>query len=264
LVNARDAMPDGGDIEITTAVKTLTGESRPDETGTPLVPFITLRVADTGIGMPPPVLARAFEPFFSTKSHGSGVGLASVLEFARAHGGDACLDSLEAVGTSVYLYLPLCHRDGGVGNSDGHATPALVPPQPAAILVVEDEPYALEALVEILEADGHAVTAALNAGEALAALADRPYAVVLSDVILPDGSGLAVAAWADTHAPATEVVLMSGFVPSDEALRPHWRFVHKPLDIPQLRQVLAEALGAATLRAQSDRQATRSSAPSSG
>jgi hypothetical protein len=84
LVNARDAMPDGGDIEITTAVKTLTGESRPDETGTPLVPFVTLRVADTGIGMPPPVLARAFEPFFSTKSHGSGVGLASVLEFARA------------------------------------------------------------------------------------------------------------------------------------------------------------------------------------
>ena len=106
------------------------------------------------------------------------------------------------------------------------------------VLVVEDERFALEALVELLTGDGFCVTAASTYGSAMAALHEGVYDVLLSDVVLPGGSGVALGDWVSRERPWMRIVLMSGYVPDRSRFGSGWSFLRKPLDVSLLRRLL--------------------------
>lgn len=241
LLNARDAMLNGGSITIETLARAVPVAQPGGTEDARSSPHVVVRVSDTGSGMTEDVQARAFEPLYSTKSHGSGMGLASVLEFAREMGGDAIIDSSPGEGTSVEIILPICQVGKSIRSIENklHSdTKHEIPTEAARILLVEDEPYALEALAEMLEGEGYVVTAVSNAVEAMAAIETLPHQLLLSDIILPDMRGLELATWACNCQPGLRVILMSGFVPDGGDLRREWKFVRKPLDIGILLELL--------------------------
>lgn len=241
LMNARDAMPEGGLVTIRTQVRKLPagavgGSHEPGD-------CISIEVADTGKGMEPEVLSKAFKPLFSTKPSGNGLGLASVLDFAREAGGDACIDSAPGRGTEVHILLPAriapdvaVAREPGLGGP--HAGSALAP----TILLVDDEPYAIEALAELLEAEGYAVTACESCAQALVELASKPFRVLLTDIVMPGENGTALAEAACRMQPGLKVILMSGFVPEGQSMAADWMFLRKPIDTAILTSMLRLAL----------------------
>lgn len=241
LLNARDAMPKGGAVEIATGVRRapLSGMAEGET-----VECLSVRVADTGHGMPPEVLARAFEPLFSTKENGNGLGLASVFEFAREMGGDACIDSAPGEGTAVYMYIPLADaRPGGEEPSGVKLDQPRGAGERPTVIVVEDEPYALEALTELLEDLELDVIPCVSAAEARAALDRVPHArLLLSDILLGADSGIDLASEACDAIAGLGVVLMSGYVPDSDKIREDWQFVRKPLDTGLLADMIARAL----------------------
>lgn len=233
LMNAREAMSGAGSIDIITEIDHDAQEVR-------------VVVADTGSGMDNSVLAMAFEPFFSTKGRGTGMGLASVIDFARDAGGDALIHSQVGQGTRVEVKLPL----GQVVDQDAPeqrlpagqtanlpAGPASEP-APIRILVVEDEEYALEALAELLECEGYAVTPVLNAKAALQELEKGRFDVLLTDVVMPGSNGQSLATQAGLIDPSLNIILMSGYIPDLLELKPEWLFVRKPLDVKILRNLI--------------------------
>ena len=233
VINARQAMPDGGAITISTDLRTAMIGGIHGAIG----PCLVISVADNGPGMTETVMRRAFEPFFSTKPYGNGMGLASVREYALEMGGDVHCESAPGHGTRIDILLPLMTD-----------TPRAPRPQPAlsggagvSVLVVEDEPFALEALSETLEALGFAVCCADSAEAGRQALEAGHFDVLLSDVKLQDDSGidLATLAWRDRR--ANRVILMSGYVPEEGELDQAWSFVRKPLDIASLVKMMQPA-----------------------
>ncbi len=239
LMNARDAMPEGGSVTIRTQSRrlppgTIKGLAEAGD-------CIAIEVTDTGKGMVPEVLSKAFKPLFSTKPSGNGLGLASVLDFAREAGGDACIDSAPGRGTEVHILLPArLAPDVAVTQEPGLAGPrAGVAP---TVLLVDDEPYAIEALAELLEAEGYAVTACQSCAQALAALASRPFRILLTDIVMPGENGTALAEAACRMQPELKVILMSGFVPDGQSMAEDWMFVRKPIDTSTLTSMLRLAL----------------------
>ena len=255
VINARDAMPDGGQVTISTRVIVATLPGR--DTASPLPAarhYIEITVTDTGIGMTPDVLARAFEPFFSTKSHGTGVGLASVQEFARNMGGDVSVDSIPGEGTTVHVYLPRCDAPAATVPEFGSALPlpadaggepiSLPADRDWRILLVDDELHAVLALTELLTEEGFTVTPATDYHQAAAALSDQNFDLLLTDVILPQSNGIALANHACDIQPGLRVIMMSGYVPNTEDMRPDWLFMRKPLDPAKLVVMIRTALAA--------------------
>lgn len=228
LMNAREAMAgEAGSVMISSQVDRADGH-------------IVILVADTGPGMDSSVLETAFEPFFSTKEGSYGVGLASVLDFAHEMGGDVSMTSAPGAGTKVRIWMPLPGMLEGPKDlsTSGEASKTSGDGEPAeavrSILVVEDEPYALEALSELLTDEGYAVTPALSAEEALAALDRVSFSVLLTDVVMPGMDGLALAERACRLQPKLKVVMMSGFMPEFLEMKQDWLFIRKPLDVDVL------------------------------
>lgn len=241
LINARDAMPEGGEIVISTRIEMLAIEPGKAVPTVPKREFITIEVADNGRGMTEAVLSRAFEPLFSTKTHGNGFGLASALEYAREMGGDARLESAPGKGSKVFLYLPTItatqvERQNETDNGAPTAS------SKGRILLVEDEPYALEALVEMLEAEDYHVTACETGDEALRANEHETFDVLLTDIIMPGRRGTELARLACEHNPALKIILMSGYVPDPSDISPGWMFVRKPMDSAQLLSMIEAAI----------------------
>lgn len=242
LINARQAMPQGGHIELSSSVGAGLIKSKGYADADPDMadqgPYISIRIADTGIGMSEALLARAFEPQFSSKPNGTGLGLGSVRNFAVEMGGDVWLESVEGAGTTAYLHLPIAGQMSGadIGIADKSASDIVGKKK---ILLVEDEPYALEALVEMLEAEGYAVTPCVSGDQALIALEHDSYDVLLTDVVMPGQNGTEIARHACTVRPSIQVILMSGYVPDSALLQPGWLFLHKPMDSAQLLQLIS-------------------------
>ena len=242
LINSRDAMPNGGDITITSQLRVAALEGTTKESPAPLREYLAIEVADTGKGMTDAVLSRAFEPLFSTKSNGTGFGLASALEFAREMGGDASLDSAPGKGARVTLYFPTVGQNiPGDALSDYNRNAGRFDREKVRILLVEDEPYALEALVEMLEAEGYEVTACETGEAALQANERGPHDVLLTDIVMPGQRGTELARLACAQQPNLTVILMSGYVPDAADIMPGWMFIRKPMDTTELLGLIKAA-----------------------
>ena len=224
VINARDAMPDGGCIQVSTALTAVgpstsrhaqysAGGTLPDDL--PPGDYLVIRVADHGTGIPPDVLPRVFEPFFTTKDvgRGNGLGLSTVYGFARQSGGIAAITSELGVGTSVRLLLPMVPPDHADG--DGAEGPLGEPWQRRGLraLVVDDEADVLAAAARMLTGIGLQVTTAGSAEEALAHLSGPgSFDLLFSDVRLPGPvDGVCLAARACERLPDIKVLLTSGF-----------------------------------------------------
>ncbi|MFN3619566.1 ATP-binding protein [Sphingorhabdus sp.] len=238
LINAREAMPHGGHISLSTKVRhdvvpdTLQVTQRRD--------CISICISDNGKGMTEALLSRAFEPMFSSKPNGTGLGLASARNFADDVGGDVTIESSLGKGTTVTLHLPAFVES--TSEMPARSRTAVSHEQNRTrkqkILVVEDEPYALAALVEILEAEDHDVTPCASSKEALRALERGNFDVLLTDIVMPDENGAKIARLACAAQPSIKVILMSGYVPDTAELQPGWMFLKKPLDRTKLFQIL--------------------------
>jgi signal transduction histidine kinase len=243
-INARDAMPDGGDLAFAAQLC----EALPPELldGRPQG-YVQIAIADTGAGMPEAVKERAFEPFFTTKEagRGTGLGLSTVYGFAKQSRGAVLLDSAPGEGTTVSLLLP-CPADAARGDTDtATATAGDAVSAGLRVLLVEDEPEVRTVVATFLKMLGCQVNAVSTAELALAELsADTGYGLLLSDIALGAGlRGTQLAALAQARLPALAVLLMSGYsselLDADEATA--WELLRKPFTREDLARAIARA-----------------------
>ena len=246
--NARDAMPDGGQLTIATANVELDESYDSTHGDVAPGPYVLLAISDSGTGMSEEVRRRLFEPFFSTKAGGgTGLGLATVFGVVKQSGGSIFVYSEEGRGTTFKIYLPVSARP-------------VEPPQDGdrpvsqrgteTIVVVEDDPSVRE-LVRIMLGDcGYVVLTAADADAAARLCAERPegVALLLTDVVMPDVGGRVLAERLTALFPALRVLFMSGY--SDEAvfrhgiLRPGTAFIEKPFSQAALARKVREVLDA--------------------
>ncbi|MET3665448.1 PAS domain S-box-containing protein [Caulobacter sp. 1776] len=241
VVNARDATPPGGEVTIESRPVTLTRKQGELEPGR----YLRVAVRDTGAGMDAATIARAVEPFFTTKApgEGTGLGLSQVYGFARQSGGSVDIESKPGHGATVALMLPVIEGDTVVRRvaKVDHVQAQV----PSRVLLVEDDPQVAELIDAMLHDLGHSVVRASGVEEALSRLAqDGDIQLVLSDVIMPGGrSGVDLAEQLAADRPGLPVVLCSGYTGGDQgrARAGDWPFISKPFSLETLAQALAQA-----------------------
>ncbi|HLK25074.1 MAG TPA: MASE1 domain-containing protein [Caulobacteraceae bacterium] len=235
-VNARDAMPAGGELIIET---TNVAPAAPADPG-----FVLICVRDTGIGMAEDVLEKALEPFFTTKGpgQGTGLGLSQVHDFIERAGGRIELDSQVGAGSVVRLYAPRALVAAPASPDLSEAlTEATAAPSAASVLVVEDDPAVREFACAALDAIGYRPLAADGAEAALDLIDRNPdIGLVLTDVVMPGGDGRTLAKAAQRSRPDLPVVFMTGYAP--DGLEPGALVLAKPFTAAQLAAKLSEAL----------------------
>ncbi|HYE88329.1 MAG TPA: MASE1 domain-containing protein [Vicinamibacterales bacterium] len=247
VVNARDAMPQGGRLTVETADATLdeaaladTPEARPGE-------YVMLSVTDTGTGMSPEVRARIFEPYFTTKDvgKGTGLGLSTAYGIVRQSEGHISVSSEMGLGTTFRIFLPRSEAPEPLTDLGGADR---MPEGTEHILLVEDDPSVRRLSKELLQRLGYSITEAASgrAGLALGSDDTRHFDLALCDVILGDMSGPAVAEALSALRPSIRVLYMSGY--TDEAIvrtgvldegKP---FLQKPFTPTQLAKKIREVL----------------------
>jgi two-component system cell cycle sensor histidine kinase/response regulator CckA len=248
-VNARDAMPDGGQLTIQCRNVVLEDDVLTRCPGARRGPHVLIEVVDTGHGMDERTRARIFEPFFSTKapSKGTGLGLATVLGVVEQHGGSITVDSEPGRGSMFRIYLPQTDEPVEV-----LLEPATADPEPAAasdtILVVDDEDVVRTLAAHILRMKGYSVLEAPNGCQALR-LAERtagPIHLLLTDVVMPQMQGPELANRLRLIRPETRVMYMSGYAFD---VVPTWTlasvdgFLPKPFTPETLARMVREILG---------------------
>ena len=238
-INARDAMPDGGTLTICTSRVRL--EAEPDH---PAGEFVRISVNDTGEGMSGEVLARATEPFYSTKplGKGTGLGLAQVYGIARQSGGTLRIESEVGRGTTVHILLSAAEAPSRQAPAAGGNNEALAPAASARVLVVDDDPDVRAFLVETLEGLGHTVFAASGGEEALALLPRCTPDIALIDYAMPGMHGADLARAARSAMPDLSIVLVTGFAETEQleaALGPSAPVLRKPFTVAALAEAVA-------------------------
>ena len=212
-VNARDAMPEGGSLTITTERVELDLGSARLHGLRGAGDYVMISVADTGAGMSPETRARAFEPFFTTKEEGkgTGLGLATVYGIVTQSGGEVTVYSEPGHGSTFRVYLPR------VTETAEPAEPTVITPAPArgaeAILLVEDDAAVRAMVAEVLDLHGYSVLVAASPAEALdiAERHSQPLDMVISDVVMPKMNGPALVAKLREVRPGLKAMLMSGY-----------------------------------------------------
>ena len=217
VVNARDAMAGGGRLLVRTGNVALASPHGGPDGELPAGDYVCIEVTDSGIGMPPEVLARAFEPFFTTKEPGvgTGLGLSQVYGFVRQSGGQVRIESTPGAGTSVHILLPRL-ADGETSPESVRAAPVAAPAADGAglvVLLVEDNDAVRAHSAAVLAEMGCTVIEAADAAAALEALARTPgVALLFSDIGLPGGmNGSRLADAARALRPGLPVLLTSGY-----------------------------------------------------
>jgi PAS domain S-box-containing protein len=214
VINARDAMPDGGELQIETANVYLDGNDITTLEPVKAGDYVMISVSDNGTGMTPSVLAKAFDPFFTTKpiGQGTGLGLSMIYGFAQQSGGHVSLFSLPGRGTSVRLYLPRLHST----EPDNVLSP-IVGEAPAAIagetvMLVEDDAAVRMLVMDLLKELGYRAHEAEDAKGALPVLeSDLRVDLLVTDVGLPGMNGRQLAEIARQHRPELKVLFMTGY-----------------------------------------------------
>jgi PAS domain S-box-containing protein len=240
-INARDAMPDGGDLTITARETRLS-----DDPELPPGEYVEIRVSDTGQGMSSATAARAFDPFFTTKGvgKGTGLGLSQVYGMARQAGGAARIESREAQGTSVVLLLKFVQAsDGGVASAATEDLPPL--PKAPTVLAVDDDPDVRQFLSDSLETIGFRVMLAEDGASGLSALEAFTPDVLLLDFAMPGMSGAEVADRVRIQRPNLPIVFASGHSDTaaiEKAVGPSAVLLRKPFRIEDLEAALRAAV----------------------
>ena len=269
VINARDAMPDGGCVTVETANAAYAPADLVSEPGVEPGDYVVLSVRDSGTGMPPDVLARVFEPFFTTKpiGQGTGLGLSQLYGFARQSGGFVRIDSAVGRGTAVHLHLPRDHAVVAAASTGQPATSALAPTPSAGqagrgtVLVVEDEELVRMLLVEVLEGDGYTTLEAADGTTALARLEEAeleigagekpPIDLLVTDVGLPGLNGRQLAEAARARYPDLKVLFLTGYAfqalddrPGDgeDGLGRNMRMLAKPVAVDAFRAMVRSML----------------------
>jgi PAS domain S-box-containing protein len=250
VVNARDAMPGGGRITITTRqVEVQPGQFGPLQE-IPPGPYVAFSVADTGTGMSEAVMARAFEPFFTTKSQGkgTGLGLATCYGIIRQAGGHVALASTPGHGTTVTCYLPLANAtpDTVASNGNREATPG----RGETVLVVEDEVQVRKLIERALRRSGYTVLVAPDGEEAVRIFREQPDRIdlVITDLVMPILNGPEVIAVLRRERPGLPAICMSGYSehPGIEELGVD--LIAKPFQAAELMSRVRRLLDHATTR----------------
>ncbi|KQP49455.1 PAS domain-containing sensor histidine kinase [Pseudorhodoferax sp. Leaf274] len=240
-VNARDAMPDGGRLllqahEEDVAIDGLLAPGR----------YVRLAVVDSGSGMDAATLARATEPFFTTKGagKGTGLGLAMVHGLAAQSGGRFTLQSQPGQGTTATLWLPVA-VEGDVAQGPAHEAAAPAATRPLRVLAVDDDALVLANTAALLEELGHTVLQAGSAEEALRMLGDDPRIdLLVSDHVMPRMTGAQLVAAAQQVRPQLPVVLATGYAELPASLPFSAVRLAKPFDQAELAQAIVRALAA--------------------
>ena len=251
VVNARDAMPDGGNVTVETANVRLDAAEVERHPG--LLPgwYVMLAVIDTGVGMDSSVQSRLFEPFFTTKEKGkgTGLGLSTVYGIVKQSGGAVTVESEPGKGSAFRIYLP---------RTDARPEPARTEPGPGTggrvaetVLVVEDDDGLLALTKRVLEEAGYVVLEARAGAEAVEKCGRHrgPIHLVLTDVVMPQMSGPALAERIEAIHPEAKVLYMSGY--TDEAIETSGtpngvvRFLQKPFTTASLLQAVRAAIESA-------------------
>lgn len=213
VVNARDAMPEGGDLWVTTANVSVDREQAAAEPDLSPGDYVCLTILDDGMGMPPDVAAHVFEPFFTTKPKewGTGLGLSTVFGIVKQAHGCITVDSTLGEGTRFRIFLPR--------SSEELSVPSISPPiefdfdlSPGVALVVEDDEPVCRLVERILSRNGYTVLSAHNGEEALDFLGRHPLEIdlLITDVVMPGMSGIEIAERVASVHPDAKVVYMSG------------------------------------------------------
>ena len=230
VVNARDAMPNGGRIILAAAQ-----ERRSDRA------FVRVAIVDTGMGMSKRVQERAFDPFFTTKEigKGTGLGLSQIHGFAAQAGGFTEIESEEGRGTKVSILLPLSDKSVEAtktvkGQSEGMVS--------LKILLVEDNEQVRDFAYEILRDSGCDVIKANDAAEALETLDSQPIDLMLTDIVMPGQSGIQLANQVRKTRPNLPIILVTGY--SNEMLEGgvDYPFIAKPFTATELKGAIESAL----------------------
>jgi len=249
VINARDALPDGGLITLSTANVDLDEASAAERSGLAAGGYVTVSVADTGIGIDPVTLGRIFEPYFTTKDRerGTGLGLATVLGIVEQSGGHIEVSSEVGVGTTFLVHLPRqaapapttsVEPDGGRAPTGGRET----------VLLAEDEESVRRLATLILERNGYRVIAAPDGLAALDAAGahDGPIDLLLTDVVMPGLNGRELAERFATLQPSARVLFMSGYageaLSAQGVLDPSVVFLAKPFMPAELARKVREVL----------------------
>ena len=252
-LNARDAMADGGTLEIATANFVL-----PDSWAHPALPvtvpagsWVLLSVLDSGCGMDQETAAQAFEPFFTTKdaSRGSGLGLSMVYGIVKQSGGYTWIETAPGAGTSVHVLLPAVDEDVAAPHREDTAGPTRSDGSGGVVLLVEDDPEVRSLFSAFLRDGGYQVVEAADGQEALEAFERQAESidVVMTDVVMPNVSGPALASALRTRRPDVKVIYVSGYTEQLELGGPEPNTTHlaKPVTRGALLKHLALLLGTA-------------------
>jgi CheY-like chemotaxis protein len=218
IANSREAMPNGGTIKVITSLVTLDDRYAVNHEGVTPGPHVVLQIVDTGTGMDRRTRERIFDPYFTTKAHGTGLGLATVYGIIKQSGGHIWVYSEPGMGTTFKCHFPVAEG----------ASPAVVEasPEPLAfdgtetILLVEDDPAVRPLIARIISSFGYTVIEAENGVEALEIVDryDGPIDLVFTDVVMPTMNGRELSEQLAAKKPGIKVLFTSGY-PADEVIR---------------------------------------------
>lgn len=246
LTNAVDALDGGaGTVRIRTAVCRIDAEALSRTLHAPEADtgeYVVLTVEDSGVGIPPSHIDRIFEPFYSTKGTGRGLGLSAVLGIVRSHGGAISVESTPAKGTTVRVMFP------AVANAEAAGEKAALPRLGSGnVLAVDDEPAVLGVTSRMLSRLGYSVATAVNGIEAVEACRNGRFDLVVLDVTMPGKTGIEALDDIRKQEPELPVILMSGHsveeIPSEAAYDDRTGFVQKPFTLSSLSEAIAAVRG---------------------
>ncbi|MEO6662118.1 MAG: response regulator [Rubrivivax sp.] len=237
-VNAKDAMPGGGVLTI--ATRCVEGVHH----GLSSSRHVVVSVADTGTGIPEPLVAKVFEPFFTTKPVGSGtgLGLSQVYGFASQSGGLARVESKAGIGTTVELWFPATAGSHDPVGTDTVASQAALF-RARQVLVIEDDPDVRRIIVESLTQSGHMVRSATSGADGLDQMSRQPPDVLVVDYAMPGMNGAQVIAQVRARYASMPILLATGYADMAEVARvlPSTSVLLKPFDIAALLKAVDDA-----------------------
>jgi PAS domain S-box-containing protein len=248
VVNARDAMPDGGRLTLETASDLISDSDPRASPDLPPGPYAVLTVSDTGTGMDPAIVPNIFDPFFTTKEpgRGTGLGLATVYGIVKQAGGHVEVETAPGEGASFRLYFPAAAGEGATAVLTVAGGPG--PRGSETVLLVEDEESVRVFASKALEKQGYRVLQARHGRDALLRLSqhDGPVHLVITDIVMPEMGGSELARRLAGEHPELPVLFMSGYTDDEVAQRglgAEQGFLQKPFTSDGLARKVREVLG---------------------